>query len=737
MKLFKFFKSRTKFDKIIIEMNRNKSNILDLSSLGLTVIPRVVFKQKHIKQLFLNGNRLSKISSDIELLTKLETLDISDNELKYFPLEILRLSNLKRLDIGNNNIKNLPKEIKNFKKIKILNLTNNLIEEIPEELNNLTKLKSNRTEIEWRKGLNLRGNNLNIPDEVFYNEPQELIEFILEIQKEKNKSRPWRECKLIVIGSGSVGKTSLIKRLTENDYDPNETITEGIEIKNWSLIKDGYKVHLHIWDFGGQEIMHATHKYFMTKRSVYLLVVNPRSDDRYGDSEIDYWLKLISSYAPNTPVIIAINKIDIHKSDYGKGALKDKFPCIIDFVETSCITSEGVEILKELILKSLYKIKELENVLPASYFKIKEKLELTNRDFIKYYEYRELCKSVDKDITETGMNVLVQLLNDVGIMLNIRENKGIEDTQVLNPEWITHAVYSIINNNKLKENNGIIRENDVSKILDNIKYPTSKERNFILETMEYFELCYKVPDTKDKYLVPGSFPKDKPINFKWNHEELLRFQYHYDVLPSSIISRFMVKNHMHIKKNMYWRSGVVLEIENTSNLIIADSVEKKIFIEIAGYGNKRSVLYHIRQEFDKIHHTIAKLNIKQFIPIVRNQIAALVDYDLLILMESKQKDVVFIAEFGEDVSIRSLLEGVEERYEKKSLKRLISINKFKEVFSILNNLFKDDNNLVMQLSRYNAINSKIITGEIDDINTEQNKIRAALLNFIDENIYDD
>ena len=51
---------------------------------------------------------------------------------------------------------------------------------------------------------------------------------------------------------------------------------------------------LNIWDFGGQEIMHATHQFFLTQRSLYLLVINGREGGEDADAE--YWLKLIESF---------------------------------------------------------------------------------------------------------------------------------------------------------------------------------------------------------------------------------------------------------------------------------------------------------------------------------------------------------------------------------------------------------------------------------------------------------
>ena len=70
--------------------------------------------------------------------------------------------------------------------------------------------------------------------------------------------------------------------------------------------------YMNVWDFGGQEIMHATHKFFMTKRSIYVLVINPRIEDNHGDSDLEYWIKLIKSYAAQVPIIVVINKCETH-----------------------------------------------------------------------------------------------------------------------------------------------------------------------------------------------------------------------------------------------------------------------------------------------------------------------------------------------------------------------------------------------------------------------------------------
>jgi hypothetical protein len=82
--------------------------------------------------------------------------------------------------------------------------------------------------------------------------------------RSRARKRPLNEGKLILVGRGEVGKTSLIKRLVENEFNEDESKTQGIRITNWFLMHRANTFRLNVWDFGGQEIMHATHQFFLT-----------------------------------------------------------------------------------------------------------------------------------------------------------------------------------------------------------------------------------------------------------------------------------------------------------------------------------------------------------------------------------------------------------------------------------------------------------------------------------------
>ncbi len=69
--------------------------------------------------------------------------------------------------------------------------------------------------------------------------------------------------------------------------------------------------------------MHATHQFFLTERSLYLLVLNGREGGE--DAEADYWLRLIESFGGDSPVIVVLNKIKEHPFDLNRRAPEQKY----------------------------------------------------------------------------------------------------------------------------------------------------------------------------------------------------------------------------------------------------------------------------------------------------------------------------------------------------------------------------------------------------------------------------
>ncbi|MGB3916661.1 MAG: leucine-rich repeat domain-containing protein [Thiothrix litoralis] len=88
-------------------------------------------------------------------------------------------------------------------------------------------------------------------------------------------SEKQRQLKVQLVGNGRVGKTTLAYAL-EHKRAPNEPFksTHGIVIKEiqQALDDEDEPFTLQLWDFGGQEIYHATHRLFLSDDCLYLLL---------------------------------------------------------------------------------------------------------------------------------------------------------------------------------------------------------------------------------------------------------------------------------------------------------------------------------------------------------------------------------------------------------------------------------------------------------------------------------
>jgi internalin A len=682
---------------------------LSLEGLGLTELPPEIGQLITLRELVLRNNQLSNLPPEIGQLTILQRLDLYDNQLTNLPPEIGKLTALQELHLDNNQLSSLPPEIGKLTALKELNVArqnlhsaSNQLSSLPSEIGQLTTLQR----------LDLSGNQLNsLPTEInslndlyvldIRQNPCPLFEQIAKLKKQGNgiyipKHNPnlpeefltkdsWdiynyltsdertpiplNEVKLILVGDGAVGKTCLVNRLLNNKFE-EKIKTEGIDRHQWNETIDGNKIRLNVWDFGGQEVLHATHQFFLTKRSIYILVFDARRGEQ--ESRLEYWLKLIQSFGSDSPILIVANKIDEeHRLTLNQRFLIDKYPSIKGFCQTSCTTGQGITELTIGIKDTVAQLPHIHDLIPASWFALKQSLEQSADNYISYDDYKKLC--VNHEITEQGsQSTLCGFLHDLGIVLNFRDDDRFDrlrETNVLNPEWVTNAVYKLLNNLELFKNHGVFAVKDLARMLDSTVYPSIKEHQFIIDMMRKFELCFSISDTQT-YLIPELLQNEEP-DLNWNKDDSLRFEYHYDILPHSVFSRFIVRLHEYISKQTYWRTGVVLAHENNKALIKADLEDKKIFIWVTGNPATRRVLLGIiRKEFKHIHSTIKGLEAKEKVP-YKN---AVIDYQHLLDLEELEQDTFIPEGLKEKVSVKELLNGVDNPEVKSTQTFILNVN---------------------------------------------------------------
>lgn len=473
-------------------------------------------------------------------------------------------------------------------------------------------------------------------------------------------SRPLNEAKLILVGRGAVGKTSLVNRLLFEEFKPSEGKTEGIQISEWSLrLNDDEDVRLNIWDFGGQEIMHATHQFFLTERSLYLLVLNGREGGE--DADADYWLKLIDSFGGESPIIVVLNKIKEHPFDVNRRALQQKYPAIRDFIKTDCSDGTGLKELRKAIERETDRLTHLRDAFPANWFAIKDRLASTKKNFLNFEEYRSICsKYGEADLK--GQELLALYLHNLGIILNYKDDARLQDTHVLNPHWVTDGIYKVLNSEKLEKQKGEIRLDDLSKVLDARNYPVSMRR-FIFDLMKKFDLCFSFPDDDTHYLIPELLDKQEPSETaEFVPEECLNFQYHYPVLPEGLLPRFIARTHVLSEGSPRWRTGVILRLEDSRALVRADVHERRVFINVSGPSpaGRRRLLAVIRSDFERIHRDIHKLRPQEMVPLPGYPEVHVPYQELLVMEESGIGTMPKVVnDKVVDLNVNELLSGID------------------------------------------------------------------------------
>ena len=454
---------------------------LRLDGNQLAKVPAELHMLRELRELSLLNNQLSGIPEAFSSLSKLTHLSLAENRLDHVPGAVRKLSSLKSLNLGHNQISKLPKwigclvnlesfdvscnalgnpagngspqeavphQIGELTSIRELMLQGNEIVHVPQTIGNLSQLErlvfgmedgGNPITVLPRELMKLRRlkllslhkcTALRIPPEIVakQNQPGLILDYYFQSSREHG--RALNEAKLLVVGEASVGKTSLIKRLLElGPFDPSENQTHGIVTHRWQVkAQNKQHIQLNVWDFGGQEIMHATHQFFLTRRSIYVLVVDSRQNER--QSRIEYWLKLIQSFGENSPVIVVCNKCDQQSMDLDWSGLRDKYPQICHFVrQASCVSdqdtgvdrSQGISELSEQVSAVLAELPHVDTLFPQKWFDVKVSLESTTDSFKPYSDYRKLCVKHGISDEEEQLH-LIGFLHDLGIVLHFHDH---------------------------------------------------------------------------------------------------------------------------------------------------------------------------------------------------------------------------------------------------------------------------------------------------------------------------
>jgi internalin A len=627
---------------------RNLTSLI-LSWCRIEYLPPEIGQLECLELLDLGGNRLSRLPEEIGENRKLIFLIVKGNCLENLPKSIGQLINLKNLDVSNNRLKYLPVDIGGLKSLQYFNLTWNSLIQLPIEMGRLRNLKT----------LKLADNNLiSPPIEIRTKSAAEIVNFYRQ-QIEQNSDYLY-EAKLLILGEGGAGKTTLAKKIHDRNYQlhDQEESTKGIDVIQWQFkFNKNKEFRVNIWDFGGQEIYHATHQFFLTKRSLYILV----ADSRKEDTDFYYWLNVVELLSGNSPLLIVKNEKQDRKREINESELRGEFNNLKETLATNLSNNRGLAAILTQIKHSIRTLPHVGTELPKTWVKVREALEQDSRNYINLEKYLQICQDNGFTRREDKFQ-LSGYLHDLGVCLHFQEDDLLIKTVILKPTWGTDAVYKVLDNPQVIQKQGKFTRNDLNFIWHEDKYCDMCPE--LLRLMMNFKLCYEIPGLSGTYIAPQLLTPNQP-KYDWYELDNLLLRYEYEFMPKGILTRFIVEMHNYIEKQAtVWKRGVVLIKDGARAEVIELYRYHKgeIRIRISG-KRKRDLLTTIRHELGKIHDSYERLKYKTQVPCNCSTCKAqqnpfFFDLKRLYVFSDKGKPNIQCHESGEDVLVKGLIDDL-------------------------------------------------------------------------------
>jgi len=556
-----------------LEVSRNALQSLELEG-DFPTLEWVDASNNQIESLFFRDS-----------IPALEYLTAYNNQIQSFSF-IHTLTSLNILDLRSNQLKDLPNNLLTCQTLEVLQVHNNPFGGISEELVGSEE-----------------------------NNAWPAIKAYLK-SRSKGQMLPLREAKMVLVGNGMVGKTSIRyclidknktteeKRPLPTDDERTELLeVEQLQLKNLPKPLTGLEQQidfkLNIWDYGGQGYYREIQQLFCSKKTLYLYVTSlddsPNKEDYVGFS---YWLSMVHAYSYDeqeqkaSPIIFIWNKIDNAQlkdaalaserhREYGE-AKRQGFDSVCRNLKISSKTGYQFSDLEQAIAEDLSTIsKDIFQVEYAdTWLEVKEKLERLKDEGIDHlsmevYSY-EICG--DQLTADEAVDWL-KVLDQIGTIKYFGEDAALKNWIILNPEWLRRQILKVIIGKSKK--GGLLSE-------EFLRLKWGEDWKKMMQVCHYFRLCYtqKNDFEETEYVFPARLHQKAPKlphDINENPDYVLCFEFS-PFIPAGIVNKLMVELYEQISREEYkWLNNFIIGSDAQGFAHIAeDWKNKKVLINLYG-----------------------------------------------------------------------------------------------------------------------------------------------------------
>ncbi|MCB0528517.1 MAG: hypothetical protein KDC65_08590 [Saprospiraceae bacterium] len=588
------------------------------------------------------------------------------------------------------------------------------------------------------KGLQVKWSSFNSIDSIFIegcpliHPPVEIAklgnEAILRYFRERERSGTIKlmEARLLLVGQGASGKTTLRRKLLDANAEMPEKgdTTRGIEVEPLEFkTPEGDDFTLQIWDFGGQNIQHYAHQFFLSDSSVYALL----SNEREQNPNFQYWLNIIEMLGGDSPVLVVQNEIEGHYEPIkNKPAIRERFEHVQEFhaVDLSkAATDQRFDILKKDLCHYAGRLPHIGKEYPASFVEVRKQLQAlseTKQQYIPWSEFETLCR--DQGINdELLIGDYARTFHILGICLHFAEDLDLSNFVFLRPKWIIDSLFDLLYHQVVIDGKGEFSKEDLRTVWTKTEHKGMHGN--LLHLMENFELCYPIEGTS-RFIVPQRLPAHDDGE-RWSEPDATRVLYRYKFMPKGMLTRLTCRLHRKIEGENVWSDAVIFT--DSGARVFAREVYSENTIEINATGARKNDLLNIVvDQLDDIHEksNFANLRVDKLVPCPcpecewlakRGEEPHFYKYAVLVNRLAKGKlDVDCEKPEANEVSIMKVMRLTGIRFQTKPLlKKLFASGRIDKVLQLMREWSPNNPEVMAQMARLEVLEKEERTGKTD------------------------
>lgn len=366
-------------------------------------------------------------------------------------------------------------------------------------------------------------------------------------------------------------------------------------------------VTLSAWDFAGQDVYYSTHQFFLSDRSLYVLVWNlarPETESRLG-----YWLKVVQARAGKSPIVLVATHLDdkVCTKEYVAEQLaeverKYRSPALRFVRAVSCESGRGVEELRQEIENLVLTLDKMGELIPSSYLSL-EKFVLEERPrrmppVVSLRTFQAMAAACNVTAADSQA-VATRLLHSLGVLVHYGQDPRLKDLVILDPQWLIEVMASILTTKHNFSRNGLLPLSALLQLWREPKFPVALHGQLV-QLLEHFEVLFRKQIDEDGavrelLLVPALLPEARPPEFKlrWRGTahggappaelapydiNIIGRRFTLSFVPRGLMGRVLVRLLRWMEPACLWQSGMLLQYGRESVCLLLDNLSVDIYV---------------------------------------------------------------------------------------------------------------------------------------------------------------